>query len=151
MRPRCGAQGIAHLSRPLVESSFDSCSAVITGVAYAQNRAMLRCYFLTPGVEGDDMTTVVTAKTVSVKLSPSVAGRVKTLAEAKNRTPHFLMREAIETYVEREEKREAFRQDALQAWEEYQQTGLHLTGDEVDAWLEKLEAGEDAEMPECHR
>ena len=97
------------------------------------------------------MTTVAATKTVSVKRSPSVAGRVKMLAGAKNRTPHFLMREAIETYVERKEKSEAFRQDALQAWEEYQQTGLHLTGDEVDAWLEKLEAGEDAEMPECHR
>ena len=92
-----------------------------------------------------------TASSVSVKLGDGFYSRVKRLADTRSQTAHWVMREAIETYVEREEKREAFRQDALRAWEEYQQTGLHLTGDEVDAWLEKLEAGEDAEMPECHR
>ena len=40
------------------EFTFESCSAVIAGDAYAQNRAMLRCYFSTPGVEGGDMTEV---------------------------------------------------------------------------------------------
>lgn len=33
-----------------------------------------------------------------------------------------IMREAIAQYVEREEKREALRQDAMQAWEDYQRT-----------------------------
>jgi len=60
------------------------------------------------------------------------------------------MREAVEQYVEREEKREAFRQDALAAWNDYQATGLHATAEEADAWLAKLEAGEDAEAPSCH-
>ena len=60
------------------------------------------------------------------------------------------MREAIAQYVEREEKREAFRRDAIEAWEEYQRTGMHLTFEEADAWLAKLEAGEDAELPNCH-
>jgi predicted transcriptional regulator len=60
------------------------------------------------------------------------------------------MREAIEQYVDREERREQFRQDALAAWAEYQATGLHVTGEEADAWLARLEAGEDAEPPECH-
>ncbi len=30
-------------------------------------------------------------------------------------------------YVDREEKREAFRQDTLKAWEDYRTTGLHAT------------------------
>ncbi|MDP2784684.1 MAG: ribbon-helix-helix protein, CopG family, partial [Sulfurimicrobium sp.] len=76
--------------------------------------------------------------------------RVKRLADARHRTPHWLMREAIRQYVEREEKREAFRQDAINAWQEYQETGLHVTGEEVEVWLAKLEAGQDAEPPECH-
>jgi predicted transcriptional regulator len=29
-----------------------------------------------------------------------------------------------------------FRQDAINAWQEYQGTGLHLTGDEVIMWLD---------------
>jgi predicted transcriptional regulator len=60
------------------------------------------------------------------------------------------MREAVEEYVGREEKRERLKQDALAAWAHYQETGLHVTAKEADAWLEKLEAGEAAEAPECH-
>jgi predicted transcriptional regulator len=60
------------------------------------------------------------------------------------------MREAVEQYVGREEKREQVRQDALAAWNHYQTTGLHATAEEADAWLAQLEAGEDAEAPECH-
>lgn len=45
---------------------------------------------------------------------------------------------------------EQFKQEALKAWAHYLETGLHLTGEEADAWLAKLEAGEDAEAPECH-
>jgi predicted transcriptional regulator len=60
------------------------------------------------------------------------------------------MREAVEQYVSREEQREQLRQDALAAWNHYQTTGLHATAEEADAWLAKLEAGEDAAAPECH-
>jgi predicted transcriptional regulator len=60
------------------------------------------------------------------------------------------MREAIEQYVEREEKREKLWQDALAAWTSFQTTGLHLTAEEADAWLAKLEAGEDTASPKCH-
>jgi predicted transcriptional regulator len=60
------------------------------------------------------------------------------------------MREAIEQYVTREEQRESFRQEAQDAWNDYQTTGLHVTGVEVDAWLTELEAGNDVEPPACH-
>jgi predicted transcriptional regulator len=54
------------------------------------------------------------------------------------------------SYVEREERREQFRQDALVAWTHYRTTGLHATTEEADAWLSKLEAGKDAVPPKCH-
>jgi predicted transcriptional regulator len=47
--------------------------------------------------------------------------------------------------------REQVRKDALAAWAEYRATGLHVTAEEVDAWLAQLEAGEDAEPPTPHR
>lgn len=86
----------------------------------------------------------------SLKIDDTLKGRVQNLANQRRRSPHWIMLEAIQQYVEREEKREAFKQDALRAWEEYQRTGLHLTLEEADAWLAKLEAGEDAELPRCH-
>lgn len=91
------------------------------------------------------------SSTTSLKLDPEMKDRVRRLAAARRRSAHWLMREAILQYVEREEKRISFHQDALDAWEDYQATGLHLTGEEVDEWMVKLEAGEDAELPECHR
>ncbi len=88
--------------------------------------------------------------TTSLKLDVKLKKRVQRLASARRRSPHWLMREAVEQYVSREEKREQLRQDALAAWNHYQTTGLHLTEEEADAWLAKLEAGEDSEAPECH-
>lgn len=96
------------------------------------------------------MPTVVT-KTVSVKLDPDIRTRIENLAEARHRTAHWVMREAICQYVEREEKREAFRQDAIKAWEEYQETGLHATAAEVDRWLASWGTENELPAPVCHK
>jgi predicted transcriptional regulator len=88
--------------------------------------------------------------TTSLKIDSELKERVQRLASARRRTAHWIMREAVEQYVGREEKRELLRAAALAAWSEYQTTGLHATAEETDAWLAKLESGEDAEAPECH-
>lgn len=88
--------------------------------------------------------------TTSLKLDPETKARVQRLADARRRSAHWVMREAVEQYIEREEAQEKLRQDALAAWADYQATGLHVTAEEADAWLAKLETGEDAEPPECH-
>ena len=94
--------------------------------------------------------TAAAVRPVAIKIDEDTRARIKRLADARHRTPHGLMREAITQYVEREEKREAFRQDTLEAWEAYRTTGLHVTAEEADAWLTRLEQGEDVEPPECH-
>ena len=90
---------------------------------------------------------MTTPPTTSLKLDPETKARLQRLAQARRRSAHWLMREAIEQYVGREEARERLRQDALAAWSEYQATGRHVTAEEADAWLARLEAGEDAEPP----
>ena len=87
---------------------------------------------------------------IAVKLDQDTRDRLKRLADAKDRSTHWMLREAVAQFVEREEKREAFRQDTLKAWEEYRTTGLHVTAVEADAWLAQLESGKDSEPPECH-
>jgi predicted transcriptional regulator len=93
---------------------------------------------------------MATLSTTSLKLDSAMKERVNRLASARRRSPHWVMREAVEQYVEREEKRERLRQDALAAWAEYQAAGLHVTAKEADAWLTKLEAGKRAVIPKCH-
>ena len=92
------------------------------------------------------MSTVST----SLKLDAKMKDRVQKLAASRKRTPHWLMKEAVEQYVEREEKRAQFARDADASWQHYKETGLHLTGEEVDAWLQQLEDGHDVEPPACH-
>jgi predicted transcriptional regulator len=86
----------------------------------------------------------------SLNLDAETEARLRRLADARRRPPDWLMCEAIEQYVEREERREQLKNDALAAWTEYQATGRHVTGEEADAWLARLEAGEDAEPPLPH-
>ena len=93
------------------------------------------------------MKTIVNA---SVKIPSALHARVASLAEARDRTPHALMLKAIESYVAREEKREAWRQEGITAWEEYQRTGLHLTNAEVVEWMDGIIRGEKAPKPKCH-
>ncbi|TQE91692.1 MAG: ribbon-helix-helix protein, CopG family [Spiribacter salinus] len=91
------------------------------------------------------------ASVTSVKLDDDMKGRVRHLAEARQRTPHWIMREAISQYVEREEKREALRLETLKAWEEFQETGLHATAEEVDRWLASWETENELPAPKCHK
>ena len=88
---------------------------------------------------------------VAIKNDEDTPNRVKRLAEARQRSSHWLMLEAIRQYVEREEKREAFRQDGINAWNEYQATGLHVTGDEVIEWLDSWGEEDEQAAPVCHK
>lgn len=93
------------------------------------------------------MKTIINA---SVKMPPALHARVVNLAETRKRTAHAVMIQAIESYVDREEKREAWRQEGIAAWEEYQRTGLHLTGDEVRGWINQIRQGKKMPVPKCH-
>ena len=92
--------------------------------------------------------TAAAARPIAIRIDEDTESRLKHLA-ARQRTPHRLMHKAIAQYVEREEKREAFRQDALHAWEAFRATGQHVTADQADAWLAQLEEGYDIDPPSC--
>ena len=86
----------------------------------------------------------------SIKLDPELKTRLQHLAEMQDRSAHWLMREAIRDYVEREEAKESFKQEALLSWESYQETGQHLTGQEVRDWLNTWGTNKETEPPSCH-
>ena len=86
----------------------------------------------------------------SVKLNKDWKTRVQDLAGLRKRSPHWIMHEAIVQYVVHEEAKESFKQEAIASWTAYQETGLHITGKELQAWLSTW--GTEAEMgpPQCH-
>ena len=88
---------------------------------------------------------------VSVKIDLQVHERIRRLAETKRRSAHWLMREAIHQYVEREEDRDGFLGRGEEAWRHYRETGLHVTGQEVVDWLSTWGDQDEAAPPTCHR
>ena len=71
---------------------------------------------------------------LSVKLSDDVKSRLALVAKHAKRSTHYLMREAVTEYVEREEKRLAFIQEAEDALNDYHETGLHVSGEAMEKW-----------------
>ncbi|MDO8696013.1 MAG: CopG family ribbon-helix-helix protein [Pseudomonas sp.] len=86
----------------------------------------------------------------SIKIDDELKGRIQNLAGIRQRSAHWLMREAITQYIEREEARESFKQEALASWTAYQETGQHLTGEEVRSWLNTWGSEAETELPKCH-
>ena len=54
---------------------------------------------------------------------------------------------ALAQFVCREGQHETLRRDALKAWGDYQETGLHVSAREADEWLAQLEQGFDVFPP----
>jgi predicted transcriptional regulator len=91
-----------------------------------------------------------TAKPVSVKLAPSLKARLDAVAAADDRTPHAIMLAAIEDYVAQKEYDAELLTASVAACEEYDLTGLHVTHEEMEAWMAEVIAGRDADFPKCH-
>ena len=86
----------------------------------------------------------------SVKIDEDLKSRIQRLAEVRHRSAHWIMREAIRDYVEREEARESFKQEAMASWRAFQETGQHLTGQEARDWLKTWGTDKETDIPRCH-
>jgi predicted transcriptional regulator len=87
----------------------------------------------------------------SIKLDDDLKDRIQNLAGSRQRSAHWIMREAIREYVEREEARQSFHEEAEASWQHYQETGLHVTGKEVGAWLATWGTDDETDAPDCHK
>ena len=87
---------------------------------------------------------------VTVKLDPSDRDRIASLATMKKRTAHYLMKEAILEYVQREEALQNFIRAADTSFEHYKETGLHITLNEFSAWADDVQKNPDAPITACH-
>ena len=88
-------------------------------------------------------------KSVSVKLDEETRTRVELLAEGRQRTALWVLREAMQQYVVREEKRDALRAEAQQVWDEYRQTGQHVPAADVEQWLASWGRDDELALSAC--
>lgn len=89
--------------------------------------------------------------TTTLTLDDELEARIEKLAEERGQSADVLVRDAVSQYVDRVEKARAhFLREADESWEDFQRTGLHLTGEEVLAWLETWGTEDEKDLPECH-
>jgi predicted transcriptional regulator len=101
------------------------------------------------------MTTATLQKparinTVSVKLDTQYRERLAKLAQAQKRTAHYLMKEAIQGYIEEAEVQQNFIRAGEESLADYETTGLHITHDEYKEWRASLRTSNPEPMPLCH-
>lgn len=86
------------------------------------------------------MATATKAKTRSktLKLDADVSKRLDQLAKGRGRSAHFLLIEAVNNFVAREEKRQAFTAEALARWQEFELTGIDVPHAQVKKRLAAL-------------
>lgn len=79
--------------------------------------------------------------TQAIKLDDKTSERLKSLAQQRSRSAHWLMREALERYLTEEERYEREKAEDLAAYEEYLETGNAIENEEVMVWLGELAKG----------
>jgi predicted transcriptional regulator len=87
---------------------------------------------------------------LTIKLDGKDRERLKSLAVAKKRSSHYLMREAIQKYLDDEEAEQRFVAAAEEALSDYQKNGLHITLGEFSQWAKDIQNSPKATMPVCH-
>jgi predicted transcriptional regulator len=88
---------------------------------------------------------------MAVKLEPEMKERLMRLAALKKRSPHWLMREALREYTEKEELAEKLRQETLERWEAYKVGAEGFDNESIVAWLDSWGTGNETEHPTCEK
>ncbi|MCG8492872.1 MAG: hypothetical protein MI743_14730 [Sneathiellales bacterium] len=80
----------------------------------------------------------MSSKTIGLRVSEETKVRLEKLGEARDRTPHYLMKQAVERFLETEEAIEAERELVQKRWEKFELTGETLPHDQIKTWAQSL-------------
>lgn len=86
----------------------------------------------------------------TIVLTPELYERVQQLANEQHRSPELVVQSILEEHLEGGGWRARLHRDADVALADYEATGLHVTGEEMNEWFEKIARGEKAPLPKCH-
>lgn len=78
------------------------------------------------------------SSTVSLRLDDETQARLKALGETPDQTPHYLMKEAVDRYLEAEEADEAEYKLTMERWRHCEITGDYVDDSDVSAWVSEV-------------
>lgn len=87
---------------------------------------------------------------MSIRLEVNAREKLKEIAHRQKRSAHALATEAINALIEKNERDYAFNQSCLESYNHYQETGLHITHEEVLAWMNSWNTDNELPPPICH-
>ena len=85
--------------------------------------------------------------TQAIKLDDETNDRLKILAKQRNRSAHWLLRDALQRYLTEEERYEREKAEDLAEYEDYLLTGKAIDNDAISSWLNELARGKKAAWP----
>lgn len=88
-------------------------------------------------------------KPMAIKLPQQDKERLQQLSVAKKRSAHWLAKEAISQFLDREEAAERFKLESVARWDDYCHTGKSVPHNAVMQWLESWGTDHELEPPKC--
>ena len=88
---------------------------------------------------------------MSIRIDQSLKDRLSKIASLQKRSAHSLATEALEKLVREQEILQAWNQSCVDSFNEYEATGLHVTQDEVERWMDSWGSDSELPVPQCHK
>jgi predicted transcriptional regulator len=85
--------------------------------------------------------------TQAIKLDDETNERLRALAQQRDRSAHWLLREALQRYLTEEERYEREKTEDLAEYEDYLLTGRAIDNETVTSWLNELANGKNTTWP----
>ena len=82
----------------------------------------------------------------SVRMPDELLNRLENAAEKLRRSKSWIIKDAVEEYLVREELKQRRNQETLESWEDHK-AGRVIDGDEVAAWLDSWGTDDEKESP----
>lgn len=87
----------------------------------------------------------------SIRLNEDLQKRMESFARRHQRTPNFIINEALKDYLEIKEQEEAVVAAAKEAWAEFQTTGRGVDWNEMREWLASWGSTNESPVPQCRK
>src|SRR3972149_2771771 len=98
------------------------------------------------------MTAHVSCPTpTGVKLERTIKSRLKNLSKLRQRTVHWLMKDAISQYLEHQEQTEKLKQETLARWQQEAEQNKVVSNKSVIKWLDTWGADHEIKRPLCKK
>jgi predicted transcriptional regulator len=87
---------------------------------------------------------------MSLRIDASRKERLSRIALRQKRSSHSLAIEALYNFIEKKEAEENWNQSCITSLNEHLETGLHVTEEEVNKWMDSWGTNNELPPPQCH-